>query len=51
VPRDSKLVSIGLTLKAKEEAVLYISYEQLVARKLGIYELTLNLHPGQVSYI
>jgi hypothetical protein len=48
VPRDSKHIKIGLTLRAKETASLFISYEQLVSRRLGIYELILNLHPGQV---
>ncbi|XP_059486664.1 inter-alpha-trypsin inhibitor heavy chain H5-like isoform X2 [Neocloeon triangulifer] len=48
IPRESKLVKIGLSLRAKEEAVLYISYEQLITRKLGIYEVVLNLHPGQI---
>lgn len=49
VPRDSKHIKIGLTLRAKETASLFISYEQLVTRRLGIYELVLNLHPGQVE--
>ncbi|CAB3373745.1 Hypothetical predicted protein [Cloeon dipterum] len=48
VPRDSKLIRIGVSLKAEEDAILFISYEQLITRKLGIYEIVLNLHPGQI---
>ncbi|KAF4533381.1 hypothetical protein B566_EDAN002783, partial [Ephemera danica] len=48
VPRDSKLLRATVSLAPREEATLYVTYEQLLTRRLGIYEVVLNLHPGQV---
>jgi uncharacterized protein YegL len=46
--RDMQEFGIVVTLAAGQRAVFVLTYEQLLQRRLGRYDLVLNVNPGQI---
>ncbi|KAL5240415.1 hypothetical protein ACI65C_007825 [Semiaphis heraclei] len=46
--RDSNKFTVSVNLEAASKVTFNLTYEQLLNRKLGIYENIINLQPGQV---
>ena len=47
--RDSNKFTVSVNVEAESKVTFNLTYEQLLNRKLGIYENIINLQPGQVS--
>jgi len=47
--RDSNKFTVSVNVEAESKVTFNLTYEQLLNRKLGIYENVINLQPGQVS--
>lgn len=46
--RDSNHFYVSVNVEARGRASFNLTYEQLLNRKLGLYNHVVNLHPGQV---
>ncbi|XP_060853460.1 inter-alpha-trypsin inhibitor heavy chain H4-like [Rhopalosiphum padi] len=46
--RDSNKFTVSVNVEAESKVTFNLTYEQLLNRKLGIYENVINLQPGQV---
>ncbi|CAI6345355.1 unnamed protein product [Macrosiphum euphorbiae] len=46
--RDSNKFTVSVNVEAESKVTFNLTYEQLLNRKLGIYENIINLQPGQV---
>ncbi|XP_054289756.1 inter-alpha-trypsin inhibitor heavy chain H4-like [Macrosteles quadrilineatus] len=46
--RDSSHFLISVSLEARGRATFNLTYEELLSRKLGLYNHVVNLHPGQI---
>ncbi|KAK9890511.1 hypothetical protein WA026_010588 [Henosepilachna vigintioctopunctata] len=45
--RDSNRFTVSVNIEPQSKATFYLTYEELLARQNGQYEIVLNLHPGQ----
>ncbi|XP_060854515.1 inter-alpha-trypsin inhibitor heavy chain H3-like [Rhopalosiphum padi] len=46
--RDSNKFTVSVNVEAESKVTFNLTYEQLLNRKLGIYENVINLQPGQI---
>ncbi|XP_017779412.1 PREDICTED: inter-alpha-trypsin inhibitor heavy chain H3-like isoform X2 [Nicrophorus vespilloides] len=46
--RDSNKFTVNVNIEPESKAVFYLTYEELLERKKGFYELVINIHPGQL---
>ncbi|XP_017779407.1 PREDICTED: inter alpha-trypsin inhibitor, heavy chain 4-like [Nicrophorus vespilloides] len=46
--RDSNLFCVNINVEAESKAVFYLTYEELLERKKGVYELVININPKQL---
>lgn len=49
--RDSNKFTVSVNVEAESKVTFNLTYEQLLSRKLGIYENVINVQPGQVNTI
>lgn len=49
--RDSNKFTVSVNVEAESKVTFNLTYEQLLSRKLGIYENVINVQPGQVNSI
>lgn len=47
--RDSNTFTVSVNVEAESRITFNLTYEQLLTRKLGLYENTINIQPGQVN--
>ncbi|KAK9890512.1 hypothetical protein WA026_010588 [Henosepilachna vigintioctopunctata] len=45
--RDSNRFTVSVNIEPQSKATFYLTYEELLARQNGQYEIVINLHPGQ----
>lgn len=41
---------MSVNVEAESKVTFNLTYEQLLTRKLGVYENIINVQPGQVKY-
>ncbi|XP_017771114.1 PREDICTED: inter-alpha-trypsin inhibitor heavy chain H4-like [Nicrophorus vespilloides] len=46
--RDSNTFTVKVNIEPESKAVFNLTYEELLERKKGYYELVINIHPGQL---
>ncbi|XP_047116751.1 inter-alpha-trypsin inhibitor heavy chain H4-like isoform X1 [Schistocerca piceifrons] len=46
--RDSNVVSVSVNVEAQKKVTFNLTYEELLQRELGAYNLRINLNPGQI---
>ncbi|KAF5307797.1 hypothetical protein FQR65_LT06669 [Abscondita terminalis] len=46
--RDSNRFTISINVEPETKAVFYLTYEELLKRQNGRYQLVINLHPGEL---
>ncbi|KAF7286208.1 hypothetical protein GWI33_007165 [Rhynchophorus ferrugineus] len=46
--RDSNIFTVSVNIQPQSKAIFYLQYEELLVRKMEIYELVLNIYPGQL---
>lgn len=46
--RNSNRFTISLNVEPHLKVTFFLTYEELLQRRNGQYELVLNIHPGQV---
>ncbi|VVC40295.1 Hypothetical protein CINCED_3A001874 [Cinara cedri] len=46
--RDSNKFTVSVNVEAESKVTFNLTYEQLLPRKLGVYENIINIQPGQV---
>ncbi|XP_050443341.1 inter-alpha-trypsin inhibitor heavy chain H3-like isoform X2 [Adelges cooleyi] len=46
--RDSNKFTVSVNVEAEHKVTFNLTYEQLLTRKLGVYENVINVQPGQV---
>lgn len=49
--RDSNKVRISVNVAAQAKVTFNLTYEELLTRRKGRYELAINVNPGQVKQI
>lgn len=47
--RDSNKFTVSVNVESESKVTFNLTYEQLLTRKLGVYENVVNLQPGQVN--
>lgn len=47
--RDSNKFTVSVNVEAENKVTFNLTYEQLLPRKLGVYENIINIQPGQVN--
>lgn len=47
--RDSNKFTVSVNVESESKVTFNLTYEQLLPRKLGIYENIINIQPGQVN--
>jgi hypothetical protein len=47
--RDSNKFTVSVNIEAESKVTFNLTYEQLLTRKLGVYENVINVQPGQVN--
>jgi len=47
--RDSNKFTVSVNVEAESKVTFNLTYEQLLSRKLGVYDNTINLQPRQVN--
>lgn len=47
--RDSNKFTVSVNVEAESKVTFNLTYEQLLTRKLGVYENIIHLQPGQVN--
>ncbi|XP_066157738.1 inter-alpha-trypsin inhibitor heavy chain H4-like isoform X2 [Euwallacea fornicatus] len=45
--RDSNRFTVSVNIEPTSKATFYLTYEELLERRIEIYEIVLNIHPGQ----
>lgn len=45
--RDSNRFTVSVNINPESKATFYLTYEELLVRKDGKYEIVLNIHPGE----
>lgn len=45
--RNSNRFTVSVNVESQAKAAFYLTYEELLKRKQGRYELIVNIHPGQ----
>lgn len=45
--RDSNRFTVSVNIEPETKASFWLTYEELLQRRDGRYELVVNLHPGQ----
>nr|CAD7429895.1 unnamed protein product [Timema monikensis] len=46
--RDSNQFTVSVNLESLSKVTFNLTYEELLTRRLGVYNLVINLHPGQI---
>ncbi|XP_077295094.1 inter-alpha-trypsin inhibitor heavy chain H4-like isoform X18 [Arctopsyche grandis] len=46
--RDSNHFTVSVNLEPESKAIFRLRYEELLTRRLGLYNLVVNLNPGQI---
>ncbi|XP_008193326.1 inter-alpha-trypsin inhibitor heavy chain H4 isoform X2 [Tribolium castaneum] len=46
--RDSKTFTVSVNIEPESKTTFRLTYEELLKRQLGQYELVINIHPGQL---
>lgn len=46
--RDSKTFTVSVNIEPESKTIFRLTYEELLQRQLGQYELVVNIHPGQI---
>ncbi|EFA05400.2 hypothetical protein TcasGA2_TC015572 [Tribolium castaneum] len=46
--RDSKKFTVSVNIEPSSETIFRLTYEELLQRQNGQYELIINVHPGQI---
>ncbi|KAL3280741.1 hypothetical protein HHI36_003976 [Cryptolaemus montrouzieri] len=46
--RDSNRFTVSVNIEPESKATFYLTYEELLKRQNGQYDIVINLHPGQV---
>ncbi|XP_063902787.1 inter-alpha-trypsin inhibitor heavy chain H4-like isoform X1 [Zophobas morio] len=46
--RDSKTFTVSVNIEPESKTIFRLVYEELLQRRIGQYELVINVHPGQV---
>lgn len=46
--RDSNRFTVSVNVEPHSKATFNLTYEELLTRRLGVYNLVINLHPGQL---
>nr|CAD7606797.1 unnamed protein product [Timema genevievae] len=46
--RDSNQFTVSVNLEPLSKVTFNLTYEELLTRRLGVYNLVINLHPGQI---
>lgn len=46
--RDSNRFTVDVSVPATQKATFNLTYEELLSRKVGVYNHVLNLNPGQI---
>ncbi|KAJ3655079.1 hypothetical protein Zmor_014221 [Zophobas morio] len=46
--RDSKTFTVSVNIEPESKTIFRLVYEELLQRRIGQYELVINIHPGQV---
>ncbi|KAK9890510.1 hypothetical protein WA026_010587 [Henosepilachna vigintioctopunctata] len=46
--RDSNRFTVSVHIEPQSKAVFYLTYEELLKRQNGAYDIVINLHPGQL---
>lgn len=49
--RDSNVFTVSVNVEPQSKVTFNLTYEQLLARTLGLYENIINVNPGQVNFI
>ncbi|XP_068904458.1 inter-alpha-trypsin inhibitor heavy chain H4-like isoform X3 [Tenebrio molitor] len=45
--RDSKTFTVSVNIEPESKTIFRLTYEELLQRQIGMYELIINIHPGQ----
>ncbi|XP_044751424.1 inter-alpha-trypsin inhibitor heavy chain H4-like [Coccinella septempunctata] len=45
--RDSNKFTVSVNIMPESKATFYLTYEELLIRQKGLYDIIVNLHPGQ----
>ncbi|XP_044266585.1 inter-alpha-trypsin inhibitor heavy chain H4-like isoform X2 [Tribolium madens] len=48
--RDSKTFTVSVNIEPESKTIFRLTYEELLKRQLGQYELVINIHPGQIVH-
>ncbi|RZB41582.1 inter-alpha-trypsin inhibitor heavy chain H4, partial [Asbolus verrucosus] len=46
--RDSKTFTVSVNVEPESKTIFRLTYEELLQRQIGQYELVVNIHPGQI---
>ncbi|XP_063902781.1 inter-alpha-trypsin inhibitor heavy chain H4-like isoform X2 [Zophobas morio] len=46
--RDSKTFTVSVNIEPESKTIFRLVYEELLQRRIGQYELIINIHPGQI---
>ncbi|XP_045472691.1 inter-alpha-trypsin inhibitor heavy chain H4-like isoform X2 [Harmonia axyridis] len=45
--RDSNKFTVSINIMPESKAIFYLTYEELLSRQKGLYDIVINLRPGQ----